>query len=62
MATAYVIWDRASRSFVGGGRPLVFDQSADAQAQADAMSLRSKRVDDSHRKPLLTFDVVSVTV
>jgi len=62
MATKYVIWDRSARAFVGGAQPLLFDQSADATAQATVKSAQSQRVDDSHRKPQPIYDVVSVTV
>jgi hypothetical protein len=62
MASAYVIWDRSSRTFVGGAAPLVYTVSADATAQAQAMSDKSNRAADSHRKPVPVFDVVTVTV
>lgn len=62
MATNYVIWERASRSFVGGAAPLVYAVSADATAQAAVMLAQSQRAADTHRKPTPTYDVVSVTV
>lgn len=62
MATKYVIWERSARSLIGGANPLLFDLSADADAQVVQLKKKSQSVDDSHRKPLPTYDVVSVTV
>jgi hypothetical protein len=54
-----VIWDRNSKTFVGGGQPLVYTVSADATAQANLMSNASNRHD---KQPKPVFDVVTVTV
>jgi hypothetical protein len=62
MATAYVIWDRTSRAFIGGAQPLVYDQSADATLQIATKQKQQDRVADSHRFPKPLYDVVTVTV
>lgn len=58
-ATVYVIWERVSRSMAGGAQPLVFTNSAHAQAHADKMLSRS-----SHEvnPPKPVYDVVAVLV
>lgn len=59
MASAFVIWDRTSKSFVGNGQPLLFTLSADATAHASNLTTKSA----AHEKqPKPTFDVVTVTV
>ena len=62
MASAYVIWDRSSRTFVGGAKPVVYDVSGDASAQVTILQNQSNRAADQHRSPKPVFDVVTVTV
>lgn len=59
MASTFVIWDRNSKTFVGGGQPQVYTVSADATAQATALS---NAANHHVTQPKPVFDVVTVTV
>lgn len=59
MASAYVVWNRAAQSFVGGAQPQIFALSADAQ-QAATDAYRRAQQHDKLPKPI--YDVVTVTV
>lgn len=60
MASAFVVWERSSKSFIGGAQPIAFPQSADAQAQINKQLLREGR--SSGTKAAKTYDIVTVTV
>lgn len=62
MPSAYVIWDRTAKAFIGGAQPLVYSVSADATAQIAVKQAQQDRVADSHRFPKPLYDVVTVTV
>lgn len=59
MATVYVIWNRSSKSFVGGAQPQTYTVQADATTQANLLSAADGR-HEKQPKPL--YDAVAVTV
>jgi hypothetical protein len=68
MASAFVIWERRSQSFVGGAQPLVFAASADATeflvGRGNPSTSGFKGLYDQTKAtvPQPIYDVVTVTV
>lgn len=57
--TAYVIWERSTRTFAGNsGQPQVFSSSADAQHHVDGLLARA----NESNPPKPVFDIVTVQV